>query len=328
VFATKAQKKKPKQRVSRGMRRCCLTHVGLICDRPDLQPLLPQVVIGNMHTFLACPPNVFLLRQKSAWNNIDTMVHIISLLATVLQPYLGELQPIIFLDACRLHLASRVIAACHAAHIWLIVVPAQMTWLLQPLDTHTFFIYKLRLKEAYQAARAATEDGKLSISTFLPCLCGVIRHVLQGHRWSGAFDEDGFGADSGRCRPWVKRALEIEVPIVVPGWCPTDEQFKLCFPQRAKVSIAALLQPFFVGPVRPPRALPAPRSKLQTALVAGVISGEGRTRGEKRKAEEAEVRGSGAAAPSRLGPHAVIPGGVGPQAVLPRGAPIAFLKGI
>ena len=87
------------------------------------------------------------------------MVHVISLLATALSPYLGELQPIIFLDVCRLHLASWVIAACHAAHIWPIAVPAQMTWLLQPLDTHAFGTYKLRLKEAYQAARAATEDG-------------------------------------------------------------------------------------------------------------------------------------------------------------------------
>ena len=39
------------QRVPRGKRRCCLTHVALICDRSDLQPLVPQVVIGNLKTF-------------------------------------------------------------------------------------------------------------------------------------------------------------------------------------------------------------------------------------------------------------------------------------
>ena len=66
------------QRAPRAKRRCCLTHVGLICDRPDLQPLLPQVIIGNERTFpkasfaalqAACPPNVVLVRQKSAWND-------------------------------------------------------------------------------------------------------------------------------------------------------------------------------------------------------------------------------------------------------------------
>lgn len=339
VFVTKT--KKPQQKVSRGKRRCCLTHVGLICDRPGVQAVLPQVIIGNRQTFLvrelaalqaACLPNVHLLRQKSAWNNIDTMIYVIRLLGAALEPYTHEVQPILFLDACRLHLASRVIAACHDAHIWLIVIPARMTWMLQPLDTHAFFKYKLQLKGAYQAARAETEDGNLHISSFLRCLYKVIRCVLQGRSWSFAFDEDGFGADPDQCRPSVKVSLEVDVgaPIGIPGRCPTDEQFKLCFPQKANVSIAGLLKPFFIGPVLPPPVLPAPRAgRLQAALADGPDGPiAGRTRGAKRQADEKAARESGAAAPLRSVPRVVIARSVGPQAVLPRGAPIAFFKGI
>ena len=52
--------------VSLKKRRICLTHIGLICDRAEVQPALPQVLIGNEATFLAgefadlqaaCPAN-------------------------------------------------------------------------------------------------------------------------------------------------------------------------------------------------------------------------------------------------------------------------------
>ena len=37
----------PAERVSRAKRRACLTHVAFICDRPELQPILPQVLVGK-----------------------------------------------------------------------------------------------------------------------------------------------------------------------------------------------------------------------------------------------------------------------------------------
>ena len=43
----------PVQKVTRTTRRTCMTHVAFVCDRPDIQPLLPQVVIGNERTFPA-----------------------------------------------------------------------------------------------------------------------------------------------------------------------------------------------------------------------------------------------------------------------------------
>lgn len=312
VFATKKYKeKKPTQNVSKGQQLSCMTHVGLICDRPDLQPLLPQVIIGNESTFpakgfhalkAASLPNVFLIRQKSAWNNIDIMIAVIKLLAAALKPYMKELQPILLLDACRVHFADRVIAACIAANIWPVIIPAKMTWLLQPLDTHAFFKYKVELKKAYQSARAATEDGILNISLFLTCVYCAIKRVLQGCRWSRAFDENGFGKNQEEeCRLSIKKQLEVGCPITVPVLCPTYEQFMLCFPKKARFSIAVFLRPFFVGPAAPPRALPRPPIDMVAAAIAAGDVYRARTRGEKRKAD-------------------------GEAIALPRGHPIACLK--
>ena len=62
------------QPASSGRKRTCLTHIGMVCDRPDVQPLLPQVIIGNEATLkagdlqaiqAACPGNAHLLWQTA-----------------------------------------------------------------------------------------------------------------------------------------------------------------------------------------------------------------------------------------------------------------------
>ena len=166
----------PMQRVPRGRTRSCLTHVAFICDNPDVQRVLPQIIIGNEATFLASafpllyrssPGNVKLIRQKSAWNNELLCAVIIRMLAAALRPYTDKFQPILLLDAVRIHTAKAVLAACLACHIWPIVVPAKTTWLLQPLDTHAFQQFKVHLRRAYQNARISAGRSDLDIGQFL-----------------------------------------------------------------------------------------------------------------------------------------------------------------
>jgi hypothetical protein len=293
------------QNISRAKRRCGLTHIGLICDRPDLQPVLPQVIVGNERTFkakdlaaltAARPPNVHLVRQKSAWNNVGLMRRVVRLLAEALQPHMHEVQPILLFDACRVHLATEVIAACTSLQIWPIVVPAKITWLLQPLDTHAFQLYKARLKEFYQSARISSGAGDLDMSQFLRCVYQTIRQVLQGRAWSGAFDKDGFGHQQDGVSPYVMRTLEYTEPVRIPGGMPTEEQLRLCFPARAVVPTAALLKPCL--PQR--RVLSTPfgaRGSTKPAVPKPVAVAEPRTRLQHRRAEEARAKVAAKAAP-------------------------------
>jgi hypothetical protein len=314
---------------SRTKLRTCLTHVSFICNMPHLQPLLPQIIIGNDATFpkkifdtlkATCPANTYLLRQTSAWNNIDTCVYIVRLLSIALREHMGELQPILCLDACRLHFAEKVITACTELGIWPLIIPAKMTGLLQPLDTHVFKRFKGRLKKLYLAARADDPDSDLDIARFLTCLYGAIRQAVQSREHSIAFNEDGLGGNQAQVSTRIKRRLQIDLPITVPSICPTDEQFKACFPQRAKFSLVAFLKPFFLGPVRPPRALPRiPADRLALALSNPLIlEGPGRTRGEKR---EIQAQAAGAQDPTSAASSGPVP-----QTTRPRGAPIALLK--
>ena len=292
----------PIQRANRRKRRTCLTHIAFVCDRPEVQPLLPQVIVGNLATFLArefpglqaaSPENVELVRQKSAWNDAKLQARVVRKLGLVLRPLLHECQPILLMDAVPLHFSAPVIQACFAANIWPVIVPAKMTFLLQPCDTHVFQPYKFHLRAAVQAARLATAGGDLSLSQFLSCMYGAIRSVLQGHRWAVAFDKDGFGKGQSEVSVYVKRQLGLEgMHLQVPSICLTQGDLQLCFPKRAKVTIARFLRP---APARPD----APRWPVGFRLGFRVSSGH--------------VRSLGAAVVphARVLPFSRVPGAVG-----------------
>ena len=286
----------PVQRIPRSRRRCYLTHVAFVCDQPELQALLPQVVIGNqvalpasaMPTLTAaCPSNVRLVRQKSAWNNQNLMALIIRILAAALGPYKDRFQPVLLLDAVRLHFAQAVLNACNSCGIWLVLVPAKTTWLLQPLDTHAFQSFKIQLRNAYQRARVQAGRHDLSVKDFLACIYEAIHSVLEGRDWSSAFNENGFGHGQAETRAYIKRQLGVESPLVVASARPSLEQLQCVFPGRTVVPTAALWRPF--DPVVAPKAKALPGMVLApkpfSSASPSPVTRLGRTRSEHKRAE-------------------------------------------
>ena len=151
IFVTKQSRAGLVESATLGQRRTYLTHVAFICDRTDLQPRLPQILIGNeatlpLHALPAlramCPPNVFLIRQKSSWNNNTLCANIIGRLKRALAPHAAGCQLVLILDTVKLHSADAVLHACRRWDVWPLFCPAKLTWLLQPLDTHAFGLYK------------------------------------------------------------------------------------------------------------------------------------------------------------------------------------------
>jgi hypothetical protein len=250
----------PLERASRAKRRACLTHVAFICDRPDIQPSMPQVLIGNEATFLVrdmaalqglCPANVHLLRCKSAWNNKAQMMKIIAMLAVALRPHMPLLQPILMMDACRVHCPPEVLYRCLALQIWPVIVPARLTWLLQPLDTHAFQKYKAFLKKVCQAARVAAASRELSVADFVASMCSTIRHVLQGNVWASAFDADGFGCQQQQQQlsDYVQRQLQITEPLRLLPLCLPRSRSR-CVSRRVRRCPALLCYDLYSHPRR------------------------------------------------------------------------------
>ena len=233
------------QHAPRSKRRTYMTHVAFVCDDPAVQPLLPHIIIGNERTIGArllsalraqCPANVRLLRRPSAWVTGKLCAQIVRWLAAALSPVLGGRQPILLFDAYRAHLCHGMFNACASARIWPVVIPAKMTWLLQPLDTHALLPYKIRLQQLYSSARTRSAVGDVGVEELLQCIFVAIRTVLQGRRWHASFERDGFGASQAGVSDRVLAQLGVSAPFVVPAGRPALAQLQRCFPARARVS--------------------------------------------------------------------------------------------
>lgn len=269
VFVSK--RRAPVESVSISKRRRYMTHVAVVVDRADLQPLMPQFLIGNEATFLQtelhtlraqCSANVHLVRQKSAWNNSKLCARIIRELKKVLAPYMDVVQPVLLMDTARIHLADALMA-CRRTGIWPALVPPKVTWLMQPLDTDGLSLYKHVLRQAYQRARASSADGEASMLDVIRCVCEAVRVVLQGRRWAIALDADGFGHRQARLSARIQHHLELATVPEIQVARPSLEQLRLCFPRRTKSIPLKTL----VGPIDAP-----------PAAGAGVVAG-GRGRG-------------------------------------------------
>ena len=252
---------KPLRSASRRQQRTCLSHIAIVCDDTSVQPLLPQIIVGNCKTVLKSMQrrlapqlreNVILLRRKSAWVNADLMVNVLKVLGRVLQPFTDERQPILLMDACPSHLAGKVFRAAARANIWVIIVPAKLTGLLQPADTHVFYRYKMYLRRYMENIVIASASGAVNIEDVILGINKGIRYVLQKYAWSGAFDANGFSAGQHHSRSKIWRAMGLyRDNVTVSSDMLTLEQWQSIWPGGAQI-------PF--GDIFAWRLPPVPRS--------------------------------------------------------------------
>lgn len=237
------------QNVPRWTRRAYLTHVAFVCDNPEIQFVLPQVIIANERTLPAsqlatvralCAPNVRVLRAKSAWVNEHIIGQLIRWLAAALRPYVPAFQPLLLFDAAPQHLGPAVWRACSAVRIWPILVPAKLTWLLQVLDTHVFAAYKVFLQKAYQETRVCTDNGHVGVAELLASVQAAIKTIIEARHWTGAFDQNGFSAGQASVSNRVLQELNVVAPVHLPSTRPSLGQLRDCFPRHRAIPEASL----------------------------------------------------------------------------------------
>ena len=257
VFVRKAV-----QKVSLAKRREYMSHVGVMCDQPHLQRILPQYILAASRTLparamarlsAARPGYVRLRRRKSMWMTQEMFGTVIREIMDVLAPYLADYQVILVFDACKAHLGSCAFTTCASVGAWPVVVPPRMTWLLQMLDTHGFRLYKACLQGEYSDARA---DGPVTIDRFLQCIYNAIEETMQTRSWGSAFEQNGFGAGQARLSNTVRRHLQLDSePIVTPAGRPSLEDVRLCFPKKLSVPAAVFSRMAQPAPAAAPPAV-------------------------------------------------------------------------
>ena len=151
---------------------------------------------------------------------------------------LGGISADRFFDANKVHLHSTVFRACARGRLWPVVIAAATTWLLQPLDTHAFVLYKCRLCKAHQRSRIQSASGAVRVGMLLAAIYTAIRDVLETRDWASSFERDGCGAAQVGVSARVLEHVGYTVPLAVPCTRPTLEQLRQCWPRRQRVPLA------------------------------------------------------------------------------------------
>ena len=250
------------RQASRGQLRRAFSHVAIICDDVSLQPHLPQVLLVNERTVTAeqhrrwtslpgC--NAKLWRGKSAWINDEVFAKIVRELGKVLRVRAGDCQAILLLDAHVCHFSKATLAACRDYDIWPVIIPARMTSLLQPLDTHVFARFKMFLRTRLHQLMLTGVNEDLTSEQVIDALLHAIKGVMQRHSWAPAFAKNGFGP-TFEVRAHLLEILAWHTPPVIDLELPAYSQFVHCFPARRHIPfmqlLSGVLPPAHRGPKR------------------------------------------------------------------------------
>ncbi|CAE6911354.1 unnamed protein product [Symbiodinium sp. CCMP2592] len=213
--------------------RGALTHVASICNRSDIQPCLPQVILSNTRVVsqkLAKsllplqPETVRLVRGKTGWSTAASFVEYLKMLRDALSLW-PEIQPILVMDCAPAHLADSVIEAANNQGFFTAVCPAGLTPLLQPLDVYCFQGYKHYLAEK-------TRDAvDLSMSSRMQILFGACTTYLSRRSWKFAFGRLQLTDEQTPVSRGLQDVFPAGLPTLDPQM-PTHEDLEDLFPSR------------------------------------------------------------------------------------------------
>ena len=183
-------------------------HIGMVTNVERYQHLLPQIILGAnskftlklMRSLGKIRHSVDFVRAKSAWVNTAVMMNVLSRLKDSLA-HIPNSQVILLLDSHKAHLNKNVLELAVSLNIWVLVVPAKLTWLLQPLDAHVFAKYKKYLRDQLRTTMLANRT--VTDPEWMKMLISVATTFIQ-RDWGNAFDSLGITGKPGTLSETIK----------------------------------------------------------------------------------------------------------------------------
>ena len=170
--------------------------IASVCSSVDVQKVLPQirVVRGEVGK---TPSRAVLAAYADAgapqiaqhggngWCTTVLLMWWLRCMMTALRKVKPAASVILVMDACPSHTSDAFLAACSRARVRLVIVPAKMTWCLQPLDTHVFSTLKQRIREREFEDQVQQGGAPLSHLQRVRAHGAAVDDVLVKKDWSG-----------------------------------------------------------------------------------------------------------------------------------------------
>ena len=236
-------------RASLSARRSSISLLACISSDAGIQADLPQVLLGNEHTFTlqvlrsvgSRVGNAILWRQKSAWNNHSTMRKWLTLLTNSLGSLVTTRYVIVLVDVHPSHIDGSIFLHARRCGVRLVYIPAKLTSYLQPCDTHVFALLKQAVRKGWLEEKAKSEKGMICTVSWLKLVCHAVEKILAQRTWRQAFVADGILEGQQGMSHELSEVLGFETCIKVGRVLPSAEEASCIFPSRMKLDILAYL---------------------------------------------------------------------------------------
>lgn len=240
---------------TRSQLRRAFTHIALIADDAKIQGLLPQVLLASSRIVTVAQAHAarahlhaktHLWRRKSGWINKPEFVCVLNLIAAALATVRHSHQPILLMDAHSVHCAPEVIKRAGELNIWICIIPAKCTHVLQPLDTDVFARYKACLRRKLLEACSCGPNADLEFPVIAAAVQQTITETISNISWRRVFARNGFGS-SEYVRSSLRQLVgELDATTTADDM-PTLQQFQDCFIRGRKIPFEYLLKPPATG---------------------------------------------------------------------------------
>lgn len=191
------------QRVRKDQEKAGTTLLALLCDNEALQPHLPQIWLPKD---TAAKPMSGALRQEfrlavadkypqqvwggsGGWMTSPLFAIILRLISRRVLARLGPGYVIVLIfDAAGPHATVEVLETAETLGMIVLLIPGQLTWLLQMLDVKVFGRLKARLRADFMGARLLCDDGRLPRNRWVSIAVQAVQDLLVESTWPRAFD--------------------------------------------------------------------------------------------------------------------------------------------
>ena len=220
--------------------------VAVIASDPSLQQHCKQIILTRddsmdaetKRCLAALDPPMEWMEGTRGWTNGH---HMCSVLTRIRQPFLRHHpgRPIIlFMDSATQHASHQVLAHANRLRMQIVLIPASLTWMLQPLDTHAFALLKRRMVSLQQSVRAQDPDGRLGCVAWIDILQQAVREVIQSRDWNAAFAGNGLLGNCCLLRSAILEDMGYFLPLPL---APPDEEQLCAIMGRHRVNMSAPL---------------------------------------------------------------------------------------
>ena len=207
------------ENVSIGQQKASVTLIATICNDPDLQPHLKQVLLPKgkrkkdsedyastwpKKDMPVVPDNVEVWEHTSGWVKGADVIRYMKLQRQVVQQYRPGAKIVIAFDCCPAHIDSKALQYASRWFGSILLVPGGLGWLFDILDTKVFHPMKQAMNEDSMLAKMKSDASVVSKQQWCNILYTNIDKFLTKADYSAEFARHGLSSSFASLRQPIK----------------------------------------------------------------------------------------------------------------------------